>query len=286
MYLKGIHCIYDLLDDNNNFLSSDEINLKYNLRTDFLEILQVRMAIPLHWRQTIRTINRNRIVRNQIPKLYSHKIDNYITLNKLKSKTVYWLLISNHLKNITPPSIGRWNGDFHIDENKWQQIFLNSFINCRSTKLQTFQYRIIHRTITCNHWLYNAKIKPSPDCDLCNIDDTLTHFFVSCQAVTVFWSQMKRWWARICNNIQLTDEIILLGHFKKPKHNLSPALNFILILAKKFIHDSKMNGSTYVSFLAFLQTLKQQISYEKQICLKNNNHESFLSKFSNINDVL
>ena len=127
MYLKGDHCIYDLLDDNNYFLSSDKINLKYNLRTDFLEILQVRMAIPLHWRQTIQTINRN--IRNQIPKLY-------ITFNKLKSKTVYWLLISNHLKNIT--SIGKWNGDFHIDENKWQHIFLNSFINCRSTKLQTF----------------------------------------------------------------------------------------------------------------------------------------------------
>ena len=76
---------------------------------------------------------------------------------------------------------------------------------------------------------------------------------------------------------------------KKQQHNLSPALNFILILTKKFIHDSMMNSSTYymyVLFLAFLQTLRQQINYKTKQFQKNNNRDLFLSKSSNINDLL
>ncbi len=42
----------------------------------------------------------------------------------------------------------------------------------RETKLQSFQYRILHRTITCRK-LYDMKLDDSPNCLYCNNIDEL-----------------------------------------------------------------------------------------------------------------
>ncbi len=62
MYIK------DLLSDNGTFLSHHEINDKYSVGCNFLNILQLRQSIPFAWREAIhRTdvknlhINRNNI---------------------------------------------------------------------------------------------------------------------------------------------------------------------------------------------------------------------------------
>ena len=39
-------------------------------------------------------------------------------------------------------------------------------------------YCIIHKIITCNRWLFNAKIKNSLHCDTCKCDDKLNGFFL------------------------------------------------------------------------------------------------------------
>ncbi len=47
MYIK------DILSDNSNFLSHQEINDKYNVGCNFLNILQLRQIIPFSWREAI-----------------------------------------------------------------------------------------------------------------------------------------------------------------------------------------------------------------------------------------
>ncbi len=46
----------------------------------------------------------------------------------------------------------------------WTGIFKIDVQICRDTKLQSFQYRIIHRIITCNKWLKDKKIKDISVC--------------------------------------------------------------------------------------------------------------------------
>ncbi len=45
--------IIDLLSDNGNFLSHQEINDKYNVGCNFLNILQLKQNIPFTWREAI-----------------------------------------------------------------------------------------------------------------------------------------------------------------------------------------------------------------------------------------
>ena len=94
-----------------------------------------------------------------------------------------------------------------------------------------------------------------------------THLFVSCSTGIACWSHFRCGWARVCNNVQLADELNVLGHLENPINNLSPVLHYIYHCKKV---DSRLkDGSIYVSFPAFLQPLKQQSNYEEQIFLKN-----------------
>ncbi len=52
--------------------------------------------------------------------------------------------------------------DFNnTDLKTWPRIFKLPFQVIRETKIQAFQYKILHRIISCNKWLFNIKIKTS-----------------------------------------------------------------------------------------------------------------------------
>ncbi len=38
----------------------------------------------------------------------------------------------------------------------------------------------------CNMWLNNITIKNSPNCDYCNNEDNLPHYFIICQKIVEF----------------------------------------------------------------------------------------------------
>ncbi len=62
-----------------------------------------------------------------------------------------------------PKCLKAWTKEFpglkSVENKTWKRIFNTSFIVLRDTKLQSFQYRIIHKIIPCNKWLHTIKIK-------------------------------------------------------------------------------------------------------------------------------
>ncbi len=62
-----------------------------------------------------------------------------------------------------PNNIYKWceiYPDFKTaDSQTWLGIFKLPFNLIRETEIQIFQYKILHRVIPCNKWLYNIKIK-------------------------------------------------------------------------------------------------------------------------------
>ncbi len=51
--MKGITKIGDITDDQGMILSHSEINQKFNLECNFLEVLQIRQSIPSRRREVI-----------------------------------------------------------------------------------------------------------------------------------------------------------------------------------------------------------------------------------------
>ena len=125
-------------------------------------------------------------------------------------------------------------------------------------------------------WLFKAKIKPSLQCNYCAENDTIEHFLLHCTETKLFWTRFITWWNGVAegNYYVFTnpeDKELLFGLKLPPKHYV---VNQILVLAKKYIHDSKLTGNA-VSFFSFLVLLKQHILYEKEISYRENQIELF-----------
>jgi len=210
-------------------------------------------------------------------------------IQSITSKEFYWHLINNN--DHTPSCIAKWHTKYStLDNNitlQWKSIFQNAFLLCRNTKLQSFQYRIIHRTIACNHWLFNIKILNYDTCDFCNeCGDTIEHFFLLCLQVNKFWVSFNNWWVGITQH-QLIDlgtigalqPNILFGFPGKSDEIYT--LNYCLLHAKFYIYNKKILKLNDLFILEFLVYLKTNLSHEKAI-LKSQNRSHKFKKFENI----
>ncbi len=119
---------------------------------------------------------------------------------------------------------------YNADLKTWPRIFKLPFQVIRETKIQTFQYKILHRII-CNKWLFNIKITTSEVSDYCKeIDDILLFFFL-CTNIREFWNLILDWLETIRNlqlkSSQILEECIIFGF---PERN-------ILIREKSVCHQ-------------------------------------------------
>ncbi len=76
-------------------------------------------------------------------------------MNVLTSTTsnIYDILILN--KYVRPTVLDRWQGIYYIEDNDSSDIFKLCYICTRETKLQSRQFKIVHRIIPCKKWLHD-----------------------------------------------------------------------------------------------------------------------------------
>ncbi len=170
----NIMSIKDLLSDNSNLLSQQEINDKYNVGCNFFNILQLRQSIQFSLREAIHgTYVKNiHINRNNIT--LTDQNGNVLDIRHVNCKMIYRIFESKKLRQ--PSCINKWTIGYpkfeNVEQTLWKNIFCSAFHITWQTKLQSFQYRILHRTITCRKKLYDMKLVDSPNCLYWNnIDD-------------------------------------------------------------------------------------------------------------------
>ena len=58
--------------------------------------------------------------------------------------------IFSRKKCITPTCVHKWNETHQRQEEEWADIFKRTFKVVQGTKLQSFQFKLVHRIINCN----------------------------------------------------------------------------------------------------------------------------------------
>ena len=238
---KGVVHIGDLLDENRRFLDHNGLNEKYGIACNFLNALQIRQSIPISWRCTLSSNSPN--TNTELVQGVSVNIQDKVRLLSSCSTKILYQTLSN-TKRLTPKCIARWKSDFPETETKdWGKIFNTAFRTTRETKLQTFQYKILHRIITCNKKLFDMKIKDSPECSYCEAVDNIAQFFVSCSHAYTFWELFSQWWSDKYHP-KLTFPVfpsvidILLGTTTDCIEQR--VLNYCIIQGKYFIYTKKL----------------------------------------------
>ena len=278
---SGIKCIKDLLNVNREFYTYEEVQAKYGVKCNFLEIMQVRHSIPWSWRQLLQeeNINSKTETSTDCPALYINLSTKYRDINDIKCKDFYWAIIN--MKQVTPACVFKWQTIFvgfkDCDPDTWTRIFKMSFNVTRETKLQSFQYKLLNRIIPCNKWLHDVKIKTSNQCSYCDEVDDLVHFFVHCDKINYFWNTFFKWWSTTTGinvlNIENFEECILFGF--PENDNIFQVLNYCILLAKYYIYCNRLFANNRLDMYQYQVILKQRLAIEKYICIKEGKQKHF-----------
>ncbi len=174
------------MNNDNLFLGYSEINKKYNIKCNFLDILQIRQSTPSVWRDILYKSSNLKTKHTDIV-FIGDKIYNPVSLN---TRAIYNVLIDK--KKRAPSCIQKWSENypgFHtVQKNLWFNIFIQPFSITRETKLQTFQYKSLHLLITCQKTLFDMKLVDNAMCLYYQETDHITNFFLFCLKEKQFWN--------------------------------------------------------------------------------------------------
>ena len=258
---RGIICIDDFLDENNNVLSLDDIHSKYNIRIPFVTYYSIVRQLSI-------IINHEQIVKIERPVL--PKYLSILLSDKKGCKNIYNALMVNLCEK--PKHEVKWENALHINANQgwWERHYNIPFHVTSDKKLQWLQYRINCRILGTNSYLCKIKIKNSDLCTFCNIEsETIVHLFWDCIYVNPILGEFVTWVKTISKqNFELTAVDVILG-----KLNASAILNLLLILLKLYIYQQRLNNKTpdftgFLSFLKYYQKLEKHVFQRRQQILQ------------------
>ena len=177
-YTKGIRFINDIVEDKGEFLSHDAINKKYNLNVTFVDMLFIRLAIPRDWKDLLlqQHMSPN---SNSFGFVFEHK-NKKMPISKLFAKDVYSLFIDRG--SVSPISQQRWEESFNIEisDEQWKNIYSLAFKCTIESKLQAFQYKLLHRIVPHNYLLEKYKLSLTNECASCKEIETIEHTCFEC----------------------------------------------------------------------------------------------------------
>ena len=219
---NGVVFVNDIIDINGTPYPLDALCVKYSLKTNFLQYEGVKRAILSY--------------ANSIGISFTHKLNEPIypffiscINNCLGHQKIYDMLLDSHLARL--PCYDRWEQflDSKFSDYEWKCF--NSIANkCTpSTYLQWFQYKILHRILPTNQFLFKIKYLDTSKCSLCQeCDETLYHIFWECSKVKKLWSELRVWFSTVDVQLSFTPTQVLLGI--KGKNNY--VLNAMILLVK------------------------------------------------------
>ena len=118
----------------------------------------------------------------------------------------------------------KWENNIETSTEDWHGIYSLSFCIAKDTKLQNFQFKLLHRILPVNSFLYKCGLKETELCTFCmETKENLLHLFWNCNFVA-------KNFLIICGiTLPLNAREITLGIAKNYTQNQNPANHTLLI---------------------------------------------------------
>ena len=189
IYLKhwhqsGITHIKNLLNEDHSFLPYDVFQQTFHLKVPFTAYYGLINAIPPSWKREIKSTkmpieNENVSQESSLPK-------------SITTRSVY-AAITNHY--FQPPTAEPRLLRYGFSNDCLKDVYNLPFVITLETKLQIFQYKIIHNILPTKCSLFRMKLCDSETCHLCKMQaQTLAHLLYQCPVISKFWIAFQSWW--------------------------------------------------------------------------------------------
>jgi len=246
----GIFQVCHLLNDDGNYLPFDEFCGKYFvLKVNFLQYRGVIDAIRQYQ-------NKLQVETMAGYKLHTVKIWKIINEGNNSVQRLFTDM------DLLPVGIQKWNNTF-IDLN-WKQIFHKCHKVTGDCQLKWLQFRIIHRILPTNRYLFLRKIVDSPICSICQSgEETIVHLLWHCQHVAIFWNDLGELLKSKCThfvNFHFQEVLVLFG--AQVNVYTDSAFDMIVLFAKYYIYKCKWTNSKPKVHI-FMKMLKNRYKLER-----------------------
>ena len=140
---SGINRIMDLLENNGQFKSLEQIENLIHAPVDILFYNGLKAAIPPFWMKLIKREHKKikDLIQNREEFDLTIKIEHkYIKVKEVKCKDVYWEEINKI--SMRPTSYYKWESEYFYVNFDWTDINKIPYICARETHLQSLQFQI------------------------------------------------------------------------------------------------------------------------------------------------
>jgi exonuclease III len=252
---KGLKLVRDLLTPHGMVKRFTSIKNEYNLNGNYLLYFKILSYMPKYWVSRIRE-------HTGILTLENSNNDNIIKrMQNLKScKFIYNLFIKS-IQSCTAHIANKWSQKLNINitENHLLKCFEIIRQISQDIKTQNFQFKLIHRILTTNTYLYMCGIQTDNRCSFCaNEPESLEHIFFYCPHSNKLWKLFETWLeTKTGSVINLNISDVLLGN---PR--LSILINHLLVILKRYIYNCKYQ-TKIPKFMEALSFIKFYRAIEK-----------------------
>ena len=219
--------IKDVLQENKEFISFDEYRNKVGIMaSNMIDYVTIIKGI---------TMIKNKITFTESKLTFkNHEIDS------LSRRKIYQILQTEEKCYCEK----MWENKF---ENKICDFTWSNIFTCtKETKLQDFQWKIVHNIFPTNILLNRMGIKNTEKCETCGVTEYVEHMFYECKRIENFWNKVESLIKiKFDKNIKLDKINVILGIEQDERYNKFTkrevfAINEILIIAKLSISKSKV----------------------------------------------
>ena len=264
----GIYFVNDLLEEDSQFLTFDTFKEKFAIKAHFLQYHGVICAIS--------NIKR----KNHCPQMKSAKTD---TKSLLSSEAFCKLAYKSFLTQtacIPCKSQEKWLTECNfcdVDTIDWGKSYTLAFLCTKESKLRVFQFKLLHRKLATNYFLFKIGIKSNDQCSFCKeSSETLLHLFWDCPFVKSFWNEISNWMKK--SSCFLNEEFSFLSCIGLVNDTTNLLFHHALLIARYHIYFSKQKGFN-PSWELFFRTILNCFDYERRYAIKTGTLRNFNAKW-------
>ena len=159
----------------------------------------------------------------------------------------------------------------------WHEVCSNVYKTSVNHLSRVFQLKIVHDILPTNCKLYRWKVKDSPRCSYCFIEnETLEHLFSECHVA--LYSRITEWALKCGIVLPKLDSTVLVGI--TPWSIDNALLNHILLLYKETIFNNQESRKNSNLMSKFIRMVDNVFKLESVIAKnKSNTHEQKWKKY-------
>jgi len=167
---RGIQCVGDFIDQNGSLYLFDMFMQKWNVRTNCVHYNSIHSSIT----RVIRVYKFILPFSYEMVRPFRPQIIKVICCSKTGCRPIYDVLNVNDFHR---KSQNKWITELNLKDNfGWKFVFDLPFYLTKDSKLQWFQFKIVHRIIGTNHLLSKMGLKDY--CSFCyQYPETSVHLF-------------------------------------------------------------------------------------------------------------